>query len=42
MQRKADSSANYSAGRVLPDSGLKDPDFWEHFNNRNVGSSSTR
>ena len=42
MQRKADSSANYSAGRVLPDSGLMDPDFWEHSNNRNVGSSSTR
>ena len=42
MKRKADPSATHSAGRVLPDRGLMDPDFWEHFNNRNVGSSSTR
>ena len=41
MQRKADSSANYSAGRVLPDSGLMDQDIWEDFNTRNVGRSST-
>ena len=41
MRRKADSSANHSAGRVLPDSGLVDPDFWEDFNTRNVGRSST-
>ena len=41
MKRKADSSANHFAGRVLPDSGLMDPDFWEHFNTRNVGRSST-
>ena len=41
MQRKADSSANYSAGRVLPDSGLMDPDFWEDLNTRNVGRSLT-
>jgi len=41
MKRKADSSASHSAGRVLPDSGLVDPDFWEHFNSRNVGRSST-
>ena len=40
-KRKADSSANHSAGRALPDSGLVDPDFWEDFNTRNVGRSST-
>ena len=41
MKRKADSSANPSAGRVLPDSGLMDPDIWEDFNTGNVGRSST-
>ncbi len=41
MKRKADSSAKHSAGRVLPDSGLIDPDFWEDFNSRNVGHSSS-
>ena len=41
MKRKADSSANHSAGRVLHDSGLMEPDFWEHCNTRNVGRSST-
>ena len=41
MKRKADSSANHSAGRVLPDSGLVDPDFREAFNTRNVGRPST-
>ena len=41
MKRKVDSSANHSAGRVLPESGLVDPDFWEDFNTRNVGRSST-
>ena len=40
MKRKADSSANLSAVRVLHDSGLMEPDFWEHFNTR--GSSSAR
>ena len=40
--RKADSSANHSNGRVLPDSGLIEPEFWEHFNTRNVGSSSEK
>ena len=41
MRRKADSSANHSQGKVLPESGLMDPDFWEDFNTRNVGRSST-
>ena len=41
MRRKADSSANHSARRVLPDSGLIDPNFWEDFNTSNVGRSST-
>ena len=41
MKRKADSSANHSAGRVLSDSGLIAPHFWVHFNTRNVGRSST-
>ena len=41
MKRKADSSANHSAGRVLHDSGLMEPDLWEHCNTRNVGRSST-
>jgi len=41
MKRKADSSANHSAGRVLPGSNLMDPDFWEPFNSRNVGHPST-
>ena len=41
MRRKADSSANHSAGRVLPDSGLIELDFWEDFNTSNVGRSST-
>jgi len=41
-KRKADSSANHSAGRVLRESGLIDPDFWEPFNTRNVGRSSTK
>ena len=40
MKRKADASASHSAGRVLPDNGLIDPDFWEDFNARNVGRSS--
>ena len=31
MKRKADSSANHSAGRVLSDSGLIEPDFWQEF-----------
>ena len=26
---------------MLPESGLVDPDFWEDFNTRNVGRSST-
>ena len=34
--------ANHSQGKVLPESGLMDPDFWEDFNTRNVGRSSTR
>jgi len=33
--------ANHSQGKVLPESGLMDPDFWEDFNTRNVGRSST-
>ena len=41
MRRKADSSANHSAGRVLSDSGLIPPDFWQEFNARNVGRPST-
>ena len=41
MRRKADSSANHSAGRVLSDSGLLERDFWQDFNARNVGRSST-
>ena len=41
MKRKADASANHSAGRVLPDSGLMDQDIWEDINTRNVGRSST-
>ena len=41
MKRKADSSASHSAGRVLPDSGLIDPNFWEDFNTNNVGRSSS-
>ena len=41
MNRKADSSANHSQGKVLPDSGLIDPDFWEDFNRRNVGHPSS-
>ena len=41
MKRKADSSANHSQGKVRPESGLMDPDFWEDFNTRNVGRSST-
>ena len=41
MKRKADSSTNHSGGRVLPGSGLVDPDFWEDFNTRNVGRPST-
>ena len=41
MSCKADSSANHSAGRVLSDSGLIAPHFWEQFNTRNVGRSST-
>ena len=40
MRRKADSSANHSAGRVHSDSGLIPPDFWQEFNARNVGRSS--
>ena len=42
MKRKADPSANLSATRVLHDSCLMKPDFWEHFNTRNVGSSSEK
>ena len=42
MERKADSSANHSNGRVLPHSGLIEPDFWEDFNTRNVGRSSEK
>ena len=41
MRRKADSSANHSQGKVLPESGLVDPNFWEEFNASNVGRSST-
>ena len=41
MKRKADALANHTAGRVLPDSGFMDPDFWEDFNTRNVDRSST-
>ena len=41
MRRKADSSANHSAGRVHSDSGLIPPDFWQEFNARNVGRPST-
>ena len=41
MKRKADSSSNHSAGRVLRESGLIDPDFWEDFITRKAGRSST-
>ena len=41
MRRKADSSANHSAGRVCSGSGLIEPDFWQDFNARNVGRPST-
>ena len=41
MKRKADSSANHSAGRVLSDSSLIERDFWQDFNARNVGRPST-
>ena len=41
MRLKADSPTNHSQGEVLPESGLMDPDFWEDFNTRNVGRSST-
>ena len=41
MRRKADSSANHSAGRVHSDSGLIPLDFWQEFNARNVGRPST-
>ena len=41
MRRKADSSANHSAGRVLSDSGLIELDFWQELNARNVGRPST-
>ena len=41
MRRKADSSANRSAGRVHSNSGLILPDFWQEFNARNVGRPST-
>ena len=41
MNRKADSSANHSGGCVPSGSGLLDPDFWEDFNRRNVGHSSS-
>ena len=40
MAKPADSSSSHSAGRVLADSGLVDPAFWEPFNHRNVNRSS--
>ena len=41
MRRKADSSANHSQGKVLAESGLMGPNFWEELNTRNVGRSAT-
>ena len=41
MRRKADSSTNHSQGKVLAESGLMPPDFWQYFNTRNVGRPST-
>ena len=41
MRRKADSSTNHSQGKVLAESGLMAPDFWQYFNTRNVGRPST-
>ena len=41
MAKPVDSSSIHSAGRVLPNSGLIEPGFWEHFNTRNVGMASS-
>jgi len=41
MRRKADSSANHSAGRVHSNSGLILPDFWQEFNAHTVDRPST-